>query len=34
MAALDAEGFDVGAECFGDPKTVDGQQRHERVLAG
>ena len=34
MAAFDAEGLDVRSEGFGDPQPVDGQQRHERVLAG
>ena len=34
MPALEAERFDVGAECFGDSQPVDRQQRHQRVFAG
>ena len=34
MAAFDAERFDVGAQSLGHAQTVDGEQRHERVLPG
>jgi hypothetical protein len=32
VAALDAEGLDVGADGFGDPQVVRSQQRNEGVL--
>ena len=34
VAALDAQGLDVGAGGFGDPQPVEGQQRDQRVLGG
>ena len=33
VPALETEGFDVGAERFGNPQAIDGQKGDERVLA-
>jgi hypothetical protein len=32
MAALDAQGLDVGANGFGDPQPVQRQQRKQRMF--
>ena len=32
MAALDAQGFDVGTDGFGDSQPVERQQRDQRML--
>ena len=34
MAPFDAESFDVGADRFGDPEAVEGQQRDQGMLGG
>jgi len=33
VAALEAEGFDVCADRFGDAEAVQGEERHQRVVA-
>jgi hypothetical protein len=33
VASFDGEAFDVGAERFGDPQPVQGQQRDQGVFA-
>jgi hypothetical protein len=32
MPTIDAEIGDVGTECFGDPQTIQRQQRDQRVI--
>jgi hypothetical protein len=34
VAALDAQGLDVGAGGFGDPQPIQRQQRDQRMLGG
>ena len=34
MSSFDAEGFDVGADRFGDPQPVEGQQGDQGMLGG